>query len=117
MRANFQSYPLRIRPSTRLTQVDIMQHLLDRGVASRRGSERPSQPAYHGLGWACGPDACDAKAIAKVLPRPGRSEEIRDNTILIPLFHGMTEAEQDFRFRRSALLAGVADWIAARLAA
>jgi dTDP-4-amino-4,6-dideoxygalactose transaminase len=97
MRANFQSYPLRIRPSTRLTQVDIMQHLLDRGVASRRGvGNAHAEPAYHGLGWACGPDACDAKAHREGrCPRLGRSEEIRDNTILIPLFHGMTEAEQD----------------------
>ena len=47
MRANFQSYPLRIRPDARLSQVEIMQHLLDHGVASRRGvGNAHMEPAY-----------------------------------------------------------------------
>ncbi len=97
MRANFQSYPLRIRPGTRLTQVEIMQHLLNCGVASRRGvGNAHAEPAYRDLGWACGPGACDAQAHREGrCPRLGRSEAIRDSTILIPLFHGMTHAEQD----------------------
>jgi dTDP-4-amino-4,6-dideoxygalactose transaminase len=97
MRANFQSYPLRIRSDSRLTQVEIMRHLLDRGVASRRGvGNAHAEPAYHNLGWVCGPGACDTPAHREGrCPRLGRSEEIRDGTILIPLFHGMTEAEQD----------------------
>ncbi len=97
MRANFQSYPLRIRPATRLSQVEIMQHLLDRGVASRRGvGNAHAEPAYTTAPWSCGPEPCDAQ-----LHRQGRclrlrhSEEARDRTIMIPLFHGMTEAEQD----------------------
>ena len=97
MRANFQSYPLRIRPSARLSQVEIMQHLLDRGVASRRGvGNAHSEPAYTSTPWSCGPEPCDAQ-----LHREGRclrlrlSEEARDRTIMVPLFHGMTEAEQD----------------------
>jgi len=97
MRANFQSYPLRIRPGARLSQVEIMQHLLDRGVASRRGvGNAHMEPAYAGTPWSCGPAPCDAQ-----LHRQGRclrlrqSEEARDQTIMIPLFHGMTEAEQE----------------------
>lgn len=97
MRSNFQSYPLRIRPGARLSQVEIMQHLLDRGVASRRGvGNAHAEPAYHNLDWACGPDPCDTQAHrAGHCPRLRRSEEIRDSTVMIPLFHGMTEAEQD----------------------
>ena len=97
MRANFQSYPLRIRPGARPSQVEIMQHLLDRGVATRRGvGNAHAEPAYTSTPWSCGPAPCDAN-----LHRQGRclrlrhSEEARDQTIMIPLFHGMTEAEQD----------------------
>ena len=97
MRANFQSYPLRIRPGARLSQVEIMQHLLDRGVASRRGvGNAHAEPAYANTPWSCGPAPCDAQ-----LHRQGRclrlrqSEEARDQTIMLPLFHGMTEEEQE----------------------
>jgi dTDP-4-amino-4,6-dideoxygalactose transaminase len=88
---------LRIRPGARQSQVEIMQHLLDRGIASRRGvSNAHAEPAYATAPWSCGPEPCDAR-----LHREGRclrlrhSEEARDRTIMIPLFHGMTEAEQD----------------------
>jgi perosamine synthetase len=96
MRANFQSYPLRMRAGARLSQVEIMQHLLDCGVASRRGvGNAHSEPAYASTPWSCGPSPCDAR-----LHRQGRclrlrqSEEARDQTVMIPLFHGMTEEEQ-----------------------
>lgn len=97
MRANFQSYPLRIRPGGRLTQVEIMQHLLDHGVASRRGvTNAHAEPAYRNLGWSCGPEPCDDKLHAQGLCRRlPHSQQARDDTIMIPLFHGMTEAEQD----------------------
>jgi perosamine synthetase len=96
MRANFQSYPLRMRPDCRPSQVAIMQHLLDRGVASRRGvGNAHSEPAYQGIDWSCGPAPCDTQAHREGrCHRLGQSEEARDRTILIPLFHGMTEAEQ-----------------------
>lgn len=97
MRANFQSYPLRIRAGARLSQVEIMQYLLDRGVASRRGvGNAHAEPAYANTPWSCGPEPCDAQ-----VHRQGRclrlrqSEEARDQTIMIPLFHGMTEEEQN----------------------
>lgn len=97
MHANFQSYPLRLRDGARLSQVEIMQHLLDRGIASRRGVDNAHmEPAYAATPWSCGPEAC-----ATETHRQGRcqrlrcSEEARDKTILIPLFHGMREEEQD----------------------
>jgi dTDP-4-amino-4,6-dideoxygalactose transaminase len=97
MRANFQSYPLRIRPGTRLSQVEIMQHLLDRGVSSRRGvGNAHTEPAYASTPWSCGPAPCDAAIHRRGhCLRLRHSEEARDQTIMIPLFHGMTEAEQD----------------------
>ena len=54
------------------------------------------EPAYRNLGWSCGPEPC-----ADELHRQGRcarlrhSEEARDGVVMIPLFHGMTQAEQD----------------------
>ena len=97
MRANFQSYPLRIRPAARLSQVEIMQHLLGRGVASRRGvGNAHTEPAYASTPWSCGPEPCDAGLhLEGRCLRLRQSEEARDQTIMIPLFHGMTEEEQD----------------------
>lgn len=83
-RPNWQSYPVRVREGARLSQVEIMQRLLDRGVACKRPTSNAHQePAYaeRPALWTAGP-----------LPI---SERLRDTTILIPLFHGMTDAEQD----------------------
>jgi perosamine synthetase len=97
MRANFQSYPLRILPGTHLGQVAIMQHLLDRGIATRRGvGNAHAEPAYAKLTWTCGPEPCAAEAHEQGRCQHLRhSEKTRDDTIMIPLFHGMTKDEQD----------------------
>lgn len=83
-RSNWQSYPLTIKPGAKLSQVEILQALMDSGVAAKRGIMNSHQePAYADASrWGKGSEL-------KV------SEYARDNTILIPLFHGMTEAEQD----------------------
>jgi dTDP-4-amino-4,6-dideoxygalactose transaminase len=90
-----EPWPLRLRDGVRLSQVEITQHLLDRG-ASRRGVDNAHmEPAYASTSWSCGPEPCDAD-----LHRQGRcqclrcSEEALDKTTLILLFHGMTEEEQ-----------------------
>jgi dTDP-4-amino-4,6-dideoxygalactose transaminase len=96
-RGNFQSYPLRIRPDTRLSQLEIMQRLLDRGVASRRGvGNAHSEPAYAEVPWSCGPTPCSADAHRQGhCDRLRQSERLRDGIVMIPLFHGMTAAEHD----------------------
>lgn len=98
MRPNFQSYPLRLRDGIPLSQVEIMQHLLDRGIASRRGvGNAHAEPAYADTPWTCGPSPCDER-----LHHEGRclrlqqSEAARDQTVMIPLFHGMTVEEQAY---------------------
>jgi perosamine synthetase len=98
MRPNFQSYPLRIRPGAGLSQVEIMQRLLDRGIASRRGvGNAHAEPAYATTPWTCGQEPCDER-----LHREGKclrlrqSEMARDETVMVPLFHGMSEAEQEY---------------------
>ena len=92
-RTNWQSYTVTLPESC--DQRQVMQSMLDRGVATRRGimcSHR--EPAYR--------DGC---RIA-----PGglrRSEEAQDRNILLPLFHQFTEEEQDrvVEGLRAALLA------------
>ena len=86
-----------LRPGGGMSQIEIMQFLLDRGVASRRGiGNAHAEPAYTKAAWSCGPQPCDpaAHAAGRCLRLPV-SERARDNTILLPLFHGMSPAEQD----------------------
>jgi perosamine synthetase len=79
-RSNWQSFPVFLRQSAAMTQVEVMQRLLDAGIASKRGVGNAHQePAY-------------AQGGVWNLPR---SEWLRDHTILLPLFHGMTRSEQD----------------------
>jgi dTDP-4-amino-4,6-dideoxygalactose transaminase len=98
MRSNWQSYPVTLRTGGHMSQIEIMQFLLDRGVASRRGiGNSHAEPAYAKCAWSCGPEPCDpaAHAVGRCLRLPV-SERARDHTILLPLFHGMSPAEQDY---------------------
>lgn len=97
LRSNWQSYPTTLRPGGRMSQVEIMQFLLDHGVASRRIGNAHAEPAYATCAWSCGQEPCDptAHAAGRCLCLPV-SERARDNTILLPLFHGMSPAEQDY---------------------
>jgi len=98
-RSNWQSYPLRIRPQSDITQLEAMQFLLDRGISTKRGiSNAHQEPAYADKRmWSCGvsgcpsiPGGCAEGSCAKLMV----SERLRDTTILIPLFHGMSTDEQ-----------------------
>ncbi len=82
-RCNWQSYPVTVRPAGAWNQDRVLRHLHDRGIASRRGLTNAHQePAYAARGsWGGGP-----------LPV---SESLRDNTVMLPLFHGMTAPETD----------------------
>ena len=96
-RANWQSYPARLRAGGAELQRDVLQFLLDRGVAGKRGVHNAHQePAYRssGAAWSCGPGACGRDHAAGTCPRLATSERLRDTTVLLPLFHGMREDEQ-----------------------
>ena len=79
-RTNWQSYAIRVE---RRRQRPVMQQLLDRGIATRRGAMNAHREGAYPPGtWrAAGPLA--------------RGEEIQDTSIVLPLFHQLTEAEQD----------------------
>ena len=85
-RSNWQSFPVFLRDGCNVSQVAAMQHLLDRGIACKRGIGNAHQePAYADTStWA--------KGASETL---AESERLRDRTILLPLFHGLTRAEQD----------------------
>lgn len=88
-RSNWQSYALRL--PTDCDQTAVMQFMLDRGIATRRGimcSHR--EPAYQGGQYRA--------------PGPlTESEAAQDRCIILPLFHQMTAEEQD---RVATALAG-----------
>jgi perosamine synthetase len=81
-RANWQSYPTLLRRDGEMTQDQVIRFLFDRGVSSRRGLTNAHQePAYANRdSWRAGP-----------LPV---SEYLRDNTVMLPLFQGMTKEEE-----------------------
>ncbi len=79
-RSNWQSYCVRLPDSC--DQRAIMQFLLDRGVATRRGvmcSHREEAYANIPCPW----------------PLP-ESEQAQDHSIVLPLYHQMTEEDQDY---------------------
>lgn len=93
-RSNFQSYCVRLDPA--LDQRTVMQHMLDAGVATRRGvlcAHR--EPAYRDEPWSCGagPGRCDC-ALASCASLVA-SEQAQDTSIILPLYDVMTDADQD----------------------
>jgi dTDP-4-amino-4,6-dideoxygalactose transaminase len=80
VRTNWQSYPIRISLGIDFNQKELMQSLQDKGIAVRRGIMNAHQePPYQASNWS--------------LPN---SEFCRDESILLPLFSGMSDEEQHF---------------------
>lgn len=81
-RHNFQSYMVRLQSDAPITRDELMQELLNRGVSSRRG----------------------IMAIHRELPYRNEKWDVRlpvtnliaDSAVILPLFHDMTEEEQDY---------------------
>jgi len=96
-RSNWQSYPAFLRPGSGLGQLEVLQFLLDRGIAGKRGVHNAHQePAYRSRsGWSCGPGGCPHDCASGTCRRLAVSERLRDETVLLPLYHGMTAAEQE----------------------
>jgi dTDP-4-amino-4,6-dideoxygalactose transaminase len=81
-RHNFQSYMARLENTAPIGRDELMQELLDRGIATRRGIMAIHREVpYRDARWD------------NQLPQ---TEYITDNTIILPLFHTMTEEEQDY---------------------
>jgi perosamine synthetase len=93
-RSNWQSFCVRL-PSG-CDQQQVMQNMLESGVATRRGvmcSHR--ELAYAVEPWSCGRDHGTCGCPAGSCVRLANSEQAQDTSLILPLFHDMSELEQD----------------------
>lgn len=78
---NFQSYMTRLTPDAPVSRDELMQLLLDAGISTRRGIMVSHQEApYADPQWPS---------------RLPETERATRETLILPLFHQMTESEQD----------------------
>jgi dTDP-4-amino-4,6-dideoxygalactose transaminase len=76
-RPNWQSYPVRVLRDTPVSRDELMQYLLDNGVASRAGIMNSHlEPPY----------SCWTSPLPE-------SEKAREDVLLLPMFHGLTEQD------------------------
>jgi dTDP-4-amino-4,6-dideoxygalactose transaminase len=93
-RSNWQSFCVRL-PEER-DQARVMQHMLDAGIATRRGIMcAHREPAYAVEPWTCGADDCSSTSAPGHCTCLYESEQAQDHTILLPLFHEMSDEQQD----------------------
>lgn len=91
-RSNWQSYCVRLPELCEQRQV--MQVMLDAGVATRRGIMcAHREAAYSREAWSCGIDRKDCNCEVGKCPQLSDSEQAQAQAIILPLFHHMTEAE------------------------
>ena len=92
-KSNWQSFCVRL-PETS-DQVKVMQMMLDAGISTRRGIMcTHREPAYQQEAWSCQrkQHTCDCQPGS--CQRLIESEQAQEQAIILPLFHQMTEAEQ-----------------------
>jgi len=93
-RTNWQSFCVRL--ADHLDQKAVMQRLLDGGIASRRGVMcAHREPAYTPETWTCRPAGRDCECAPGTCKRLVESERAQDRGVILPLYHQMTEADQD----------------------
>ena len=91
-RTNWQSYCVRL--SKDLDQREVMQRMLDDGIATRRGVMcAHREPAYRDpASWRC---AQPQRARSKHCSNLTESEKAQDSGVILPLFSQMTERQQE----------------------
>ena len=80
VRTNWQSYAVRMIDADPRT---VMQHMLDAGVSTRRAVMNAHREPAYATGW---------RTTASGLVQ---SEQAQDQGIILPLYHQMTDADQD----------------------
>jgi dTDP-4-amino-4,6-dideoxygalactose transaminase len=91
---NWQSYCIRL--SKDYHQKNVMQTMLKKGIATRRGvmcSHR--ELAYHRDIWSCKTPQHECDCVSGSCKRLKESENAQDHCIILPLYHQMTENQQD----------------------
>jgi perosamine synthetase len=93
-RSNWQSYAIRL--AERLDVQAIRQRMLDQGIATRPGVTcAHREPAYGNADWSCGKGPGSCGCPPQRCQRLRRSEMLQDSTVLLPLFPGLGECDQD----------------------
>ena len=81
-RSNYQSYCIRLPEG--VDQKEVMQMLLEKGIATRRGVMcAHREPAYQ-------------KEPCRIPAPLTESERAQDHCLMLPIFHALTRAEQEF---------------------
>ena len=90
-RSNWQSYCVRL--PEKANQREVMQHMLDAGIATRRGIMCAHlEPVYHDPAtWRCAQVGCKPGGSC---PNLAESERAQREGVILPLFSGMTEEQQ-----------------------
>jgi dTDP-4-amino-4,6-dideoxygalactose transaminase len=81
LRHNYQSYMVRLKMGAPISRDDLMQALLDRGISTRRGimASHREKPYF-------------SNRVDSLLPE---TNSATDYCIILPLFHQMTEQDQN----------------------
>jgi dTDP-4-amino-4,6-dideoxygalactose transaminase len=94
-RSNWQSFCVRL--PEQVGQKEVMQRLLDDGVATRRGVMcAHREDAYPPGTWSCVEGARTCDCLPGRCRRLAQSEQAQDRTIILPLFPRMSDEQQDF---------------------
>ena len=94
-RSNWQSFCVRLPEHA--DQRAVMQAMLDAGISTRRGiMNAHREPAYSQEPWSCGGGAKDCDCTDGSCPQLAESEKAQETSIILPLYHQLTEADQDY---------------------
>jgi len=92
-RSNWQSYCIMLPPG--MDQLTVMQKMLDRDVATRRGVHTSHmEGAYEKEPWGCGSDRSCCGCSPRTCKNLQESENARLNGLLLPMFAELTESDQ-----------------------
>jgi perosamine synthetase len=93
-RSNWQSFCVRL--PDQCDQRHVMQEMLTAGIATRRAIMcAHREMAYDQGPWSCGPGARTCGCLSGTCARLCESEKAQDHAIVLPLFHQMTDVDQD----------------------
>jgi dTDP-4-amino-4,6-dideoxygalactose transaminase len=93
-RTNWQSYCVRLPDAC--DQRRVMQTLLDQGIASKRGVMCTHRaPAYEEIPWVCGAQPRSCSCAPRSCQHLGESERAEDRSLMLPLYPGLSDGDQD----------------------
>jgi perosamine synthetase len=93
-KTNWQTYCVRL--PERCNGQQVMQSMLDAGIATRRGVMcAHRETAYNREDWSCGTPRKNCHCPERTCVQLTESEQAQDRSILLPLFHQLTESQQD----------------------